>query len=47
MQAFERTAPAVGDPMPSATLYDPAGQPVDLKERLQGKHTVLILGCLT
>ena len=46
-QRFEKTAPAIGEELLDVTLYDPAGQPVNLREKLEGKYTVLILGCLT
>ncbi len=45
--AFERSAPAIGEPMPDLTVYDPAGKELRLREVLSGRHTVLILGCLT
>jgi len=45
--AFERSAPEIGEPMPDLIVYDEAGTELRLREVLSGRHTVLILGCLT
>ena len=44
---FERKAPAVGELMPEARVYDRDGGEPQLRELLQAHYTVLILGCLT
>ncbi len=44
---FERTAPAVGDLMPDLPVYDRDGQELRLRVVLNGRYTVLVLGCLT
>lgn len=44
---FERQAPAVGELMPEALVYDRDGGELQLTELLQEHYTVLILGCLT
>ena len=44
---FEASAPAVGELMPSLPVYDRDGQESDLRELLNGRVTVLVLGCLT
>ena len=45
--AFERNAPDIGEPMPDLAVYDEAGKELRLREVLSGRHSVLILGCLT
>lgn len=44
---FERQAPAPGELMPEAIVYDRDGAELRLRELLQEQYTVLILGCLT
>ncbi len=44
---FEARAPAVGELMPNLPLYDRDGREVRLPTLLDGRFTVLILGCLT
>ena len=44
---FEERAPAVGAPIPDLPVYDRDGQESRLPELLEGRFTVLILGCLT
>ena len=44
---FERTAPDIGESLPDLTLYQTDGKEVRLHEVLNGRYTVLILGCLT
>ena len=44
---FEERAPAVGELMPNLPVYDRDGQESDLRELLDGRFTVLVLGCLT
>ena len=44
---FEASAPDIGEPMPSLTVYDRDGKPLRLRELLQGHYTVIVLGCLT
>lgn len=46
VRQFERTAPAIGEPLPQVELYDARGKPVRLAE-LRGSYTVLVFGCLT
>ena len=45
--AFERAAPEIGQPMHDLTVYDRNGQEVRLHDVVNGRYTVLILGCLT
>jgi len=44
---FEASAPAVGELMPNLAVYDRDGQESRLPALLNGRFTVLILGCLT
>ena len=44
---FEESAPAVGDLMPDLPVYAPDGQESRLPALLDGRVTVLTLGCLT
>ena len=44
---FERQAPAPGELMPEAIVYDRDGEELRLRELLQDHYTVLVLGCLT
>ena len=44
---FEARAPAVGAPIPDLLVYDRDGQESRLPALLDGRLTVLILGCLT
>ena len=44
---FEASAPAVGELMPNLPVYDRDGQESRLPALLDGRFTVLILGCLT
>ena len=44
---FEASAPAVGELMPNLAVYDRDGQASRLPAMLNGRFTVLILGCLT
>ena len=46
-RSFETTAPALGEPMPSSTVYNAAGEALALEQLLRGHYTVVILGCLT
>ena len=43
---FDRSAPAVGDTLPLLNGFDAKGHPWNTAQ-LQGKHTVLVFGCLT
>jgi len=45
-ERFERSSPAVGQPLPELTCYDAAGAEVKLHE-VKGHYTVLVFGCLT
>jgi hypothetical protein len=45
-QTFERTAPALGGPLPSLSLFDGKGNQLNL-DQLRGHYTVLVFGCLT
>ena len=47
MRNFEEHAPAVGELMPNLPVYDRDGQESRLPALLDGRFTVLILGCLT
>ena len=47
VQNFEQNAPTVGELMPNLPVYDRDGEEYGLAEMLAGRHTVLILGCLT
>ena len=44
---FEGNAPAIGEMMPDVVVHDRDGAELWLKNLLGGRHTVLILGCLT
>ena len=44
---FGANAPAVGELMPNLPVYDRDGQESRLPALLNGRFTVLILGCLT
>ena len=44
---FEGRAPAPGQLMPEAIVYDRDGGELRLRELLQEHYTVLVLGCLT
>ena len=44
---FDQQAPAVGEFMPDAVVHDRDGRALSLRAVLDGRHTVLILGCLT
>jgi len=39
--------PRVGDTLPDVTAIDENGKPFPLREKLKGKRTVLVFGCLT
>jgi cytochrome oxidase Cu insertion factor (SCO1/SenC/PrrC family) len=43
---FSKAQPAIGDPLPDLTVYDPAGKEVKTSS-LKGHFTVLVFGCLT
>ena len=47
MSHFEARSPAVGELMPNLPVYDRDGRESDLLAVLNGRFTVLILGCLT
>ena len=47
IRTFEANAPAVGELMPNLPVYDRDGQEFRLTALLDGRYTVLILGCLT
>ena len=44
---FEASAPAAGELMPNLPVYDRDGRESRLLALLDGRFTVLILGCLT
>ena len=44
---FEANAPAVGERMPNLPVFDRDGQESRLPALLDGRFTVLVLGCLT
>ena len=44
---FEGRAPAPGELMPEAIVYDRDGGELRLRDLLQEHYTVLVLGCLT
>ena len=39
--------PQVGDRLPDVVGIDEAGDEFPLREKLKGKHAVLVFGCLT
>ena len=39
--------PRVGDDLPDVTAFDENGKPFPLKQKLKGKHAVIVFGCLT
>ena len=45
-RAFERNAPAVGEPLPDIAAYDADGGVFRLSS-LKGRPAVLVFGCLT
>jgi hypothetical protein len=47
LRTFEANAPAVGERMPNLPVFDRDGQESRLPALLDGRVTVLILGCLT
>ena len=47
IQNFEASAPAIGELIPDFPVYDDDGQESHLPALLDGRLTVLILGCLT
>lgn len=47
IRTFEANAPAIGAPMPDLPVYDSDGQESRLPTLLDGRYTVLVLGCLT
>ena len=40
-------APEIGERIPNLTIFDDAGNPVNLREIASENYTVLVLGCLT
>ena len=47
-ERFLANSPAIGEPLPNVTIFDDAGNPVNLRELTnRGRHSVLTLGCLT
>ena len=47
IQNFEANAPAIGELIPDLPVYDGDGQESRLPALVDGRLTVLILGCLT
>ncbi|MDA1275142.1 MAG: hypothetical protein O2960_14005 [Verrucomicrobia bacterium] len=47
MQGFEGKAPVVGSPVPEVKAFDSDGMSINLRDQLNGRHTVLVFGCLT
>ena len=47
IQRFEASAPEIGEQMPDLVIHDRTGEELRLRELLQGRFTVLVLGCLT
>jgi len=47
MQGFEGKAPDVGAPVPEVKAFDSEGKSINLRDQLNGRHTVLVFGCLT
>ena len=43
---FEKSKPAVGDRLPTVSVYDPDGNKFET-DSLRGSYTVLTFGCLT
>ena len=46
MAQMRGSVPQPGDPIPSVAGFDADGNPLALT-KLQGKHTVIVFGCLT
>ena len=46
VQRFD-VAPKVGEPLPDLTIVAADGSPANLRQLVRGRHTVLVLGCLT
>ena len=44
---FEGNAPVIGEVMPDVVVHGRDGTELRLRDLLQERHTVLILGCLT
>ena len=44
---FANAAPAVGARVPDVVALDDQGHPFPLRERLEGRYSVLVFGCLT
>jgi hypothetical protein len=44
---FEALAPKIGEQLPDLTIFDDAGNPVNIRELPGDNYKVLILGCLT
>jgi cytochrome oxidase Cu insertion factor (SCO1/SenC/PrrC family) len=45
-EEFAKAKPAVGDPLPELTVYDPDGKEVKTAS-LRDHYTILTFGCLT
>ena len=39
--------PKVGSLIPDISVFDAEGRSFDLREKLKGRHTVIVFGCLT
>ncbi|MDG2488228.1 MAG: hypothetical protein P8M65_11010 [Roseibacillus sp.] len=39
--------PAIGSAIPDIDVFDAQGRSFGLREKLKGKHAVLVFGCLT
>lgn len=45
-QIMSPDSPEVGDPLPDVSGFDADGSPFEMT-RLEGKHAVIVFGCLT
>lgn len=46
LAGFDEASPALGESAPNLTIFDEVGKPFQLHS-FKGRHTVLVLGCLT
>jgi len=46
-ERFEAAAPEIGEKLPDLPLVDARGREVRLRDLVEGRYAVLVLGCLT
>jgi hypothetical protein len=46
-ERFEAASPGIGKRVPNVPVYTAEGEKVRFRELVQGKHTVVVFGCLT